>query len=235
MQVLALNSSPHRDKGGTGAILNPFLEGMKDAGADVELIYVNQLTIKPCKGCYTCWTKSPGMCVQKDDMAQILPKLASADIVVFATPVYVDGMTSTMKALMDRSIPLIKGVWEIRDDHCRHPRRDTKEGKIILVSASGFTELDNFDPLIAHMKAACKNLDREFIGAVVRPYSWALSMLEQKGVDVEDVLHAAKEAGAQAVKEGKISPKTLSTISRELIGRDEIINHLNPYYEQFES
>lgn len=235
MQVLALNSSPHRDKGGTGAILNPFLEGMKDAGADVELIYVRDLEIRPCKGCYVCWTKSPGTCVQKDDMAQILPKLASADIVVFATPVYVDGMTSTMKALMDRSIPLIRGVWEIRDDHCRHPRRDPKEGKIILVSASGFTELDNFDPLIAHMKAACKNLNREFIGAVVRPYSWALSMLEQQGVDVADVLRAAKEAGAQVVKEGKISPKTLSTITRELVTREEIIKQLNPYYEQFES
>ncbi|MHA2494710.1 MAG: flavodoxin family protein [Candidatus Hodarchaeales archaeon] len=235
MQVLAFNSSPRRDKGGTAAILTPFLEGMKDAGANVELIYVRDLEIGPCRGCYTCWTKSPGKCVQKDDMVEILPKLASADIVVFATPVYVDGMTSTMKALMDRSIPLIKGVWEIRDDHCRHPRRDTKEGKIILVSASGFTELDNFDPLITHMKAACKNLDRDFIGAVVRPYSWALSMLEQQGVDIGNVLRAAKEAGGQAVKEGKISSKTLSTISRELITRDELIKHLNPYYEQFEN
>lgn len=235
MQVLALNSSPRRDRGGTGAILTPFLDGMKEAGADVELIYVHDLEIRPCKGCWNCWTKSPGKCVQKDDMAEILPKLASADIVVYATPVYVDGMTSTMKALLDRSIPLIKGVWEIRDDHCRHPRRDTKEGKIILVSVSGFTELDNFDPLIAHMKAASKNMDREYLGAVVRPYAWALSMLEQQGADVEDVLRATKEAGVQAVKEGKISSKTLSTITRELITREEITKHLNPYYEQFES
>ncbi|MHA2273735.1 MAG: flavodoxin family protein, partial [Candidatus Hodarchaeales archaeon] len=91
MQVLAFNSSPRKDKGGTAAILTPFLEGMKDAGANVELIYVRDLEIGPCRGCYTCWTKSPGKCVQKDDMVEILPKLASADIVVFATPVYVDG------------------------------------------------------------------------------------------------------------------------------------------------
>lgn len=235
MQVLVLNSSPHREKGGTGAVLNPFVEGMKEAGADVELIYVHKLTIKPCRGCYTCWTKTPGKCVQKDDMSEILTKLASADIVVYATPVYVDGMTGTMKVLLDRSLPLIKGVWEIREDHCRHPRRDTKEGKVILVSACGFPELDTFDPLIEHMKAMCKNMDREYIGAVVRPNAWALSMLERKGIEIDDVLRAIKEAGSQIVEEGEISSKTLSTITREIVSRDEIINHLNPYYEQFET
>ncbi|MFQ5976887.1 MAG: flavodoxin family protein [Candidatus Heimdallarchaeota archaeon] len=234
MEVLVLNSSPHRDKGGTGAVLNPFMEGMKEAGADVELIYVHKLTIKPCRGCYHCWTKGHGTCVQKDDMAEILPKLASADVLVYATPVYVDGMTSTMKVLLDRSLPLIKGVWEIRDDHCRHPRRDTKAGKVILVSACGFAELDTFDPLIEHMKAMCKNMDNEYLGAVVRPYAWALSMLQKKGIEIDDVLQAIKEAGSQVVKEGEISSTTLSTITREIISRDEIINHLNPYYEQFE-
>ncbi|MFX1513581.1 MAG: NAD(P)H-dependent oxidoreductase [Promethearchaeota archaeon] len=236
MQVLVFNSSPHKDKGGTGKILNPFLEGMKEAGADIDLIYVHKLTINPCRGCFTCWTNSPGKCVQDDDMTEILPKFTSADIIVFATPVYVDGMTSTMKVLLDRSIPLIKGVWEIRDNHCRHPQREKKEsGKVVLVSVSGFTELDNFDPLIMHMKAACKNMDREFVGSVLRPCSWVLPMLKERGINIDDIIEATKEAGSQIIKNGKFSPKTLSTISRELVPREEIIKVLNPYFEKFES
>ncbi|MFX0114961.1 MAG: flavodoxin family protein [Candidatus Hodarchaeota archaeon] len=236
MQVLAFNSSPNLEKGGTGKILTPFLEGMKEAGAKVELVYVHKLTIKPCRGCYHCWTKSPGKCIQKDDMAEILPKMAAADIIVLGTPVYVDGMTGTMKILMDRSIPLMKGIWEVRDSHCRHPSRDhVKKGKIVLVSVCGFTENDNFDPLLVHIKALSRNMNREFVGAVVRPYAWGLSMLEQRGIKIDDIIHAAKEAGVQAVKDGKISAKTLATVSREIVPREEIINHLNPYYEQFES
>ena len=38
MKVLALNGSPHMDDGNTAMILNPFLEGMKEAGANTELI-----------------------------------------------------------------------------------------------------------------------------------------------------------------------------------------------------
>ena len=39
MKVIAINSSPNMDKGNTAAILNPFLDGMKEAGAEVELYF----------------------------------------------------------------------------------------------------------------------------------------------------------------------------------------------------
>ncbi|WP_332882068.1 flavodoxin family protein [Methanosarcina horonobensis] len=47
MKVLAINSSPRMDKGNTALILNPFLEGMKEAGAEVELFYTKKLNINP--------------------------------------------------------------------------------------------------------------------------------------------------------------------------------------------
>jgi len=42
MRVIAINSSPNMDKGNTALILNPFLEGLKDAGAEVELFYTKK-------------------------------------------------------------------------------------------------------------------------------------------------------------------------------------------------
>ncbi len=47
MKVLAINSSPKMDKGNTAMILNPFLEEMREAGAEVELFYTRKLNIKP--------------------------------------------------------------------------------------------------------------------------------------------------------------------------------------------
>lgn len=66
-KVLAINSSPKMEKGNTNLILTPFLEGIKEAGAEVELFYTNKLKIGPCKGDLNCWIKTPGECFQKDD------------------------------------------------------------------------------------------------------------------------------------------------------------------------
>ena len=86
---------------------------------------------------------------------------AQSDLPVLATPVYVDGMTGPLKIFLDRLVPLLEGRIEIRDDHRRHPLREgVKAGKLVQVSASGFTEMNNFDPLVAHVKTACRNMGR---------------------------------------------------------------------------
>ena len=121
MKVVAINASPLMDKGNTAAILTPFLDGMREMGADVEVYYTSKLNIKPCKGDYNCQFKTPGKCFQQDDMAKLMPKIADADIQAFATPVYFDGMAGPMKMLLDRLIPLTSFSFELRDGHCRHP------------------------------------------------------------------------------------------------------------------
>ena len=101
-KVLAFNSSPRKGKGNTALILDPFLEGMRESGAEVELFYNDKLKVKPCTGCFNCWLKTPGVCSHKDDMQWLLPKMRDADVIVYATPVYSYGMTGQMKNLIDR-------------------------------------------------------------------------------------------------------------------------------------
>jgi multimeric flavodoxin WrbA len=233
MKILAINSSPRKARGGTALLLNTFLEGGKEAGAEIDLIYLKDLEIKPCLGCFTCWVKTPGICVQKDDMQDLLIKRQNADVLILATPVYVDGMTSTMKAVLDRSIPLVQPFFEIRDNHCRHPPlHDQKPIKVVLVSVSGFTELDNFDPLLIHIKAFCKNLNGEFVGAILRPLGAQLQMFKQMGLPVDDIFEATKQAGRELVKEGVVSVKTQEIISREIVSREEYIKQLNAGFQR---
>lgn len=233
MKVLAFNSSPRMDKGNTALILNPFLEGMREAGAEVELFYTKKLKINPCQGEFNCWLKTPGKCWQKDDMAMLMPKLGEADVLVLATPLYVDGMTGPMKNLIDRTIPLVQPFFELRDDHIRHPAREgTKRGKTVLVSNCGFWEMDNFDALLVHVKALCKNGNREFAGALLRPQGEALRPMLEIGGLVEDVVEAAREAGRQLVRDGKISTETLNTVSRELMSREDYIQVANQNFQR---
>lgn len=233
MKVIAINSSPHRDRGGTGRILGPFLDGMKQAGADVNLVHVHGLDIRPCLGCLDCWVKTPGRCIQDDAMTGILSLMAESDVMVLATPLYVDGMNAAMKGLLDRSIPLLQPWFVLADDHCRHDRVEKfKAGKVALVSVCGFTELDNFDPLVAHAGAVSRNMRREFVGALLRPYANSLPELAEAGVDVEDIYGAAREAGEELVRDGAMRAETLGRVSRDLVSRDRYIQAVNVHFRQ---
>ena len=106
MKILAINGSPRAARGNTDKIMRPFLEGARQAGAETEVLYVKDLDIKACQGCYTCQFKTPGVCVYQDDMPGVLDKMKEADALVFAVPLYVFSVPAKFKAFLDRLIVL---------------------------------------------------------------------------------------------------------------------------------
>jgi multimeric flavodoxin WrbA len=100
-KVLILSASPR--KGGNSDVLcDQFLLGTKEAGNQVEKIFIRDKKIGFCLGCDAC-KKNGGKCVQKDDMAEILAKIIAADVIVMATPVYYYTMNGQMKTVIDRT------------------------------------------------------------------------------------------------------------------------------------
>jgi multimeric flavodoxin WrbA len=230
MKVVAINGSPQGEKGNTALILGPFLEGMKAAGAEVRVFLTKAMRVHPCQGEYNCWFRTPGRCFQEDDMQTLLPAVGEANILVLATPLYVDGMTGPLKTVVDRLIPLGDPKIEMREDHCRHPGRSTAKGrKLVLISNCGFWELDNFDALVGHAKAIARNLDAAFAGALLRPHGPAFKAMLDRHLPVTDVLDAARDAGRQLAATGSISPDTLSIVSRPLLPRDQYVALANQH------
>ena len=213
MKVLAINGSPHMVEGNTAMILNPFLEGMKEAGADMDLFYTRKLKIGPCNGDMSCWFVNPGTCGQKDDMQMLLPKFKEADVIVWASPVYYAGVTGPLKNLMDRQLPL-------------HMQGElgSKRQKIVLVSTCGAWEVSMFDPLLQQMKALYGRPEgsSDFAGALLRPMAEGMKEMIKAGETglVEGVFRAAKDAGRQLAKEGKISEELQKEVAKELMPRD---------------
>lgn len=233
MKVVAFNSSPHREKGGTGRILAPFLKGMADAGAEVTLFHLDRQKIRPCRGCLDCWFRTPGRCRMDDDMAGLLPEVAASDVLVLATPLYVDGMNGVMKTFLDRCLPLLQPFFVITGGHCRHERRpEFRGGSVALVSASGFTEIDNFDPLVAHVQAVCRNLGRDYAGALLRPIANSLDELHAAGIAVADIFAALREAGVRLVREGQVPEELRQAVGRELLPRDAYLRAVNLRFRQ---
>lgn len=143
------NGSPRGSAGNTDRILQPFLEGAREAGAETETVYLKDKKIDYCVGCFTCWTKTPGVCIHKDDMPELLEKMRPADVLVYASPLYVYTVTAQMKAFLDRTIPLLSPYIVKRGDQFIHPRRyeDEWPKKTVLISNCGFPEKHHFSAL----------------------------------------------------------------------------------------
>ncbi len=113
MKVLGVCGSPR--KGNTEWMLTKVMDAAREAGAETELVLLRQKDIRLCRGCLTCEVdhdRKPGVCVIKDDMAVLLPKLLEANGIVFGTPVYFYLLSGLLKNFLDRTVPiwpLLKG------------------------------------------------------------------------------------------------------------------------------
>ncbi len=221
------------DKGSTALILNPFLEGIRSAGGDVDLFYTGKLDIKPCSGDMGCWLKHPGECVIKDDMQKLYPLLREADAIVFASPIYNSSITSTLKSLIDRMLPIGQPFIEIKDGHTYQPNpEETKEKKVVLASSCSYWEMDSFDPLLLWMRAFCRSWSMTYAGALLRPHGEALQFMMNMGAPVNDVLQAAREAGRQLVEQGEMPEETLMRVGRPLLPQEMYIGVMNDFFRK---
>ena len=100
MKITVLNGSPRKQN--TTAMIDAFVEGAQEAGHEVEVLRVAAMNIAGCKACEYCHTKGEGVCIQKDDMPQVIAAYQDADVVVFASPVYYFGMTAQIEAAIQR-------------------------------------------------------------------------------------------------------------------------------------
>ena len=234
MNILAFSGSPRKEKGATDRVLDHFLAGAKAAGAKIEKIFVSEKKINYCSGCLNCWSVHPGKCIHKDDMTDILMKLDKADLLVYASPIYVDGVCGQMKTLMDRHITASLPYIEYEEGHMRHPRHNQKDPrrKMVFISVCGFAEVDNFEPAVHHMQAASKNMRNDFIGALVRPMGPILETLEAMTPEiVKPVYQSLYQAGHDAVSKGAISDALIETVSQPLMANDEFMAFANAFFQ----
>ena len=99
--VLILSGSPR--KGGNSDILcDEFMRGAQEGGHTVKKIFIREKKIGYCNACYAC--RESGVCVLKDGMKDVLDKMAWADVIVMASPVYFYAIDAQMKAVIDRTL-----------------------------------------------------------------------------------------------------------------------------------
>jgi multimeric flavodoxin WrbA len=212
MHIIAFNSSPRsNDTSKTELILQKFLEGARRAGASTETVYLREYTIKDCLGCFSCWLKDLGRCVQKDDMSgELFARYMAADLAVLATPVYHMTVNARMKRFIERTMPMLDPLGI--NEEGGHPYRFEKVPKVAVLSVCGNWDQSMFQPLSLTMRKLC---GPDLVAEIYRTSSEALPLPEFKS-QADQILAATARAGEELVRDGHIREETMAAITREL-------------------
>lgn len=110
--ILVISSSL-RNGSNSEILADKLICGAKEAGHHVEKVSIRGKEIAFCRGCLAC--QKAGRCVIQDDGDIIAHKMLTADVLVFATPVYYYEMSGQMKTMLDRANPLFFLDYRFRD------------------------------------------------------------------------------------------------------------------------
>lgn len=233
MKITVFNASMRGVKSITHLIAGEFLEGAKAAGAEVENIFLVKKKIVHCRGCLTCWIKTPGVCMHKDDMAPLLEKYLESDIIVMATPVYVENITGLAKDFMDRLIPIMDPRFEPDDDGVtRHVKKYEKYPDIFVISTCGFPEQSAFEVIELLFQRIARSMDAKYIGGVYRTGGGFLAVDNPvlKPM-IDEYKGLLRIAGAEIAKDSKLSEQTVAELEKQLIPTDFYNVQVNMIWE----
>ncbi|MBK5093319.1 MAG: flavodoxin family protein [Actinobacteria bacterium] len=235
-RVLAINGSPRAGEGMTDIAVKRFLAGAESTGASTEVIYPAKMKIAPCQGCLNCWFKTPGVCRHRDDMQSLAERMGKADLVVFASPVYVDGMTSQMKKMFDRLVSFAEPFFMFEGKRTYHPGRVSRPVRSVVISVCGFPEREHFQAISLHFKRIFQNMHAELLGEFYFPAS---SIFVSNPPVVASQFEALERAGREAVENGQISAETIEAANRDYVEDpgafgeqiNELFHNLRRYYK----
>lgn len=103
MKVVAFNGSPKKE-GNTYHALKMVGEELENSGIDFEIIHVGNKNVRGCMACGQCAkNKNEGCIIKTDQVNEWIQSIKEADGILLGSPVHFAGMSSTMKAFLDRA------------------------------------------------------------------------------------------------------------------------------------
>ena len=218
MKILVLNGSPKRERSDTMHVTRAFLDGMREAAPQaVHTIHTVDRHIEYCTGCFSCM-RSGGECIHDDDMKAILEEILESDLLLFSFPLYCYGMPASLKALLDRTLPLSSMAMRKVGDRYEHVgQADFSHLKYLMICGCGFpNSRQNFEPAVMQFKL-CFPYNHTILTVPESPMFNA----PEAAVVTGPRLALVRKAGRQYAEKGIIEASLLAEITSPMIPEEQ--------------
>ena len=223
MNVLVLNGSP-KAKSDTMRLTRSFLDGLSaQADCRVTIVDVIRKVILPCTGCFCCWKNGDGKCIHPDDQNEILDAYVKADVIIWSFPLYCYGMPSHLKAVLDRTIPLVKLRMKEEGGRVQHEAlADFSQKRTVVICGAGFPDWEgNFEGLRIQCKNSFGNLT--FISVPETP----LLNIPEAAPLAKPLLKRFKSAGEEYARFKALSLETLVELQTPMMPKADYLRGVN--------
>jgi putative NADPH-quinone reductase len=237
MKIVAINGSHRGEKGFTQFLINKLFEGAVKSGAFCETIVLANKKINTCLGCLVCQSeKSYLKCVynDKDDVAEIFTKMRKADLIIYATPIYIFNMSGLLKIFLDRitstadcSIHTVSNTGlffhHIDKQLCSKP--------FVLLTCQDNYENETCKNVENYFKTFSRFLEAPLVGILSSKSGLAIGHGKSKEKEshfpkIFKVYDAYIKAGEELVTYGEISKKTQICANQNIVEMPGIIEFL---------
>lgn len=230
MKIVLVNGSPKGRGSNTQIMAEAFLQGAQEAGAETVTVFLAEKKLQHCRGCFSCWLKTPGHCIIDDDMKHILADADGADVLVLASPLYFDTISGMLKVFMDRLV--VKGDPHFSKTAGGESRHWKKPGErapqLVMMSNCGFPERSHFQAMSLWVQRVALNMQTELLGEIYTPQGGLLSMELPQVKRYQEWL---KKAGNEIGQGQSLSMETNHALEQQFLPDDEYIRNANQYFD----
>ena len=138
-KVVLLDGTPD-NRESLAPVLAILRETLAAAGNEVRVFALRDMKLAHCIGCFGCWIKTPGICLQADAARDIAEAIVQSGMLVLFTPVTFGGYSPELKLMVDRFVQLTLPCFITRQGEMHHPPRYLPTPRLVAVGVQRQTD-----------------------------------------------------------------------------------------------
>jgi multimeric flavodoxin WrbA len=131
MKITILNGNPQPTA--FDEYLTQLTTSLESTGHQITRLDLRDMTLRYCVGCWGCWVKTPGECVNHDASLDMDRAVINADFVLWASPLKMGFPTELLKRAHDKHLPLIHPYMEVDQGEAHHLKRYARYPRVGLL------------------------------------------------------------------------------------------------------
>lgn len=213
MRIVSINGSPKGKSSNTNVMLQALLRGLRSPDTEVHEITLAEKEVRYCRGCYTCWTKTPGRCVIDDDMNALISLMQDTDLFLIGSPLYFNNISGTLKVFIDRLTAAGGNPHDPKDRADPPPKP-----RFVMVSNCGFPYRSQFAVVSLWVKAFVAMMQGELIAEFYTTDGKVLTQADEgQAASRTRYLAYLEQCGRRILDRGELAPEHERMLDRNIL------------------